>query len=498
MKLLGLNITRNGAALKITRDSAEPKTALAPVEKDLQAVDDSGRSWYRIFASPSVHESYTGAWQQNVRIDTTTALAFHAFYSCVTLISADVGKLRPKLVERDDDGIWTEFESSAFSPVLREPNHYQNYIQFKEWWTLSKLIHGNSYALKQRDQRNLVVALYLLDPCRVTPLVSDDGAVFYRLKADNLSGIKDEIVVPAREIIHDRMNCLFHPLVGQSPIFACGMAANIGLRIQNNQSYFFVNGSNPGGVLTAPGAISNETAARLKAHWDENYVGINSGKIAVVGDGLKFEPMRMSAVDSQLIEQLRWTAEVVCSCFHVPPFKIGVGPMPPYQNAEILNQIYYSDCLQSLIESMELSLDKGLGLTDVPGKVYGVELDLDGLLRMDSATQVTTLAAGVGGALYTPNEARRKLDQKPLKGGDTVYLQQQQFSIAALDERDQANPFPAAAATPAATATPAARFLLDVTSKHESDDEHLTDEERKALRRVVKSELLRLTHAQAA
>ena len=90
-------------------------------------------------------------------------------------------------------------------------------------------------------------------------------------------------------------------------------AALIGLRIQDNQSGFFVNGSNPGGVLTAPGAISNETAQRLSDHWNTEYTGEGAGKIAVLGDGLKFEPMRMSAVDSQLIEQLRWTAEVVCS-----------------------------------------------------------------------------------------------------------------------------------------------------------------------------------------
>ncbi|WP_416380911.1 hypothetical protein, partial [Klebsiella pneumoniae] len=31
--------------------------------------------------------------------------------------------------------------------------------------------------------------------------------------------------VPAREVIHDRFNCLFHPLIGLSPIYAAGLAA---------------------------------------------------------------------------------------------------------------------------------------------------------------------------------------------------------------------------------------------------------------------------------
>ena len=68
-----------------------------------------------------------------------SALAHHAVWACITLISCDIGKLRPKLVEQDDDGIWSEFESPAFSPVLRKPNDFQNYIQFKEHWALSKL-----------------------------------------------------------------------------------------------------------------------------------------------------------------------------------------------------------------------------------------------------------------------------------------------------------------------------------------------------------------------
>ena len=469
MKLLGFEINR----------------ALTVVQKQqqvLQPVDSRG-GWFRIF------EPFSGAWQRNVSLDTSTALAYHAVWACVTLISSDIGKLRPKLVEQDDDGIWTEFDSPAFSPVLRQPNHFQNYCQFKEWWTISKLVHGNTYALKQRDARGVVVKLYLLDPCRVQPLVADDGTIFYQLNSDNLSGLAQQVTVPAREIIHDRFNCIFHPLVGVSPLYACATAAQIGLRIQDNQSGFFVNGSNPGGVLTAPGAISNETAQRLSDHWNTEYTGEGAGKIAVLGDGLKFEQMRMSAVESQLIEQLRWTAEVVASCFHVPYFKIG-GPPPPYQNAEILNQIYYSDCLQSLIESMELCLDEGLGLTEVPGKTYGVELDLDGLLRMDTATQVKTLTEAIHGGLFTPNEARTKVDKKPLEGGDTVYLQQQNYSIEALHERDQDMPF----SKPAAPAVP----QLPAPKAETEEPPPETEGEKSARRRIMKSELLRLTHAHPA
>lgn len=410
MKLLGFEISR------VKKQGA------------LQTVDNRG--WYRIL------ESFTGAWQNNVEVNRDTVLTYSAVYACVSLISQDIGKMRVKLMQQMASGIWKEFTNAAHSPVLRKPNHYQTRVKFFEWWITSKLIFGNTYALKNRDQRGVVTGLYILDPSRVTVLVAPGGDVFYKLATDHLSGLEAEVIVPAREIIHDIMIALFHPLVGVSPIFACGLAATQGVNIQTNSTNFFGNMSRPSGILTAPGAISNETAVRLKTHWDENYKGEFAGKVAVLGDGLKYEPMSVNAVDSQLIEQLKWTAENVCTAFHVPPYKIGIGPMPAYNNIEALNQEYYSQCLQSLIESAEICLDEGLELPSG----YGTEFDVDALLRMDTATRYKAHSDAIGGGWLAPNEVRRKEDLDPVEGGDTPYLQVQNYSLAALNKRDQAGP----------------------------------------------------------
>lgn len=426
MQIFGLTITRTKATGQLNR------------------VDSRGAWW------PIIRESYPGAWQQNVEIRVENVMTFSAVYACVTLIATDIGKLRPKLVQQDADGIWTDADSAAFSPVLRKPNHYQTRIQFLENWTTSRLMHGNTYVLKVRDNRGVVIGLYVLDPTRCTPLVAENGEVYYELKTDALSGVKtDRVMVPAAEIIHDRMNALYHPLVGISPITACGLAAVQGLRIQDNSAIFFGNGSQPGGVLTAPNHIADATAARLKAYWDENFTGSNVGKVAVLGDGLKYEQMTMSATDSQLIEQLRWTAENVCSAFKVPPYKVGVGPAPAVNNVEALDLQYYTQTLQSPIESIELLLDEGLGMTNGPQR-YGVELEVeDGLMRMDTTSRVTaareSLAAGM-----TVNEARKKFfGFGPVPGGNTVYLQQQNYSLEALAKRDASpDPFGTKPATP--------------------------------------------------
>ena len=65
--------------------------------------------------------------------------------------------------------------------------------------------------------------------------MTPDGAVYYGLKRDDLMGLGDglpegqDLVVPAREIIHDQMLTLFHPLIGIPPLYACGLAAQQGL-----------------------------------------------------------------------------------------------------------------------------------------------------------------------------------------------------------------------------------------------------------------------------
>jgi phage portal protein BeeE len=212
----------------------------------------------------------------------------------------------------------------------------------------------------------------------------------------------------------------------------------MGLAIQQNSQNFFRNGQQPSGILTAPGAITKETAERLKTAWKTNNGGENYGNIAVVGDGLKYEPMAMTANDSQLIEQLKLSGEVVCSAFGVPPYMAQIGSAPNHNSAETMILQYYSQCLQSHIEQMELCLGEGLDLEDG----LGIEFSLDSLLRMDTPTKHKTMTDSIKGGLLTPNEGRRRIDMPPLEGGDSIYMQQQNYSLEALAKRDKKeNPF---------------------------------------------------------
>ncbi|WP_252401552.1 phage portal protein, partial [Escherichia coli] len=246
------------------------------------------------------------------------------------------------------------------------------------------------------------------------------------------------------EVIHDRFNCFFHPLIGLPPVYAAGLAATQGHHIQENSTSFFRNGGRPSGVIEIPGSITEENAKKLKSNWDSGYTGENAGKTAILSNGAKYNPTTFSPVDAQTVEQLKMTAEIVCSVFRVPAYKIGVGQPPSSDNVEALEQQYYSQCLQTLIESIELLLDEALET----GENESTEFDVTTLLRMDSERRMKTLGDAVKNTLLTPNEARKRENLPPLAGGDALYLQQQNYSLEALSRRDaREDPFASAGKT---------------------------------------------------
>jgi len=433
----------------------------------LQIPDSSSRGgWW-----PLIREAFPGAWQQNVETPLCSVLQHPTVFACITLIAGDMAKMRWDLTQHIGNDVWTPIEVAAFSPVLRKPNHYQTDFQFREHWTISKLIYGNTYVLKQRDLRGLVTALHVLDPCRVRPLVAPDGSVFYELKADTLAQQpQDVVIVPAREIIHDHFNELFHPLVGISPLFAAGIPAMLGLKIETSSTAFFANGSMPGGILYVPGVLDQTKADDLKSRWDTNYGGANQGTVAVLPDGMKFEPVLAGRADqSQLSEQWTAASQAIATAFHVPFYMVG-GPPPPYNNPQAQSVDYLARCLQPLIVAMETGMDDGLGLTPdrINGTQYGIQLKTSDLLLMDTLTMMTVLKDGTSAGLLSPNEGRAQLNYPPVSGGESPLMQQQNFTLEAL-ARQNAPPAPGTPAAPPAdtadTADAADQAELDASTQ---------------------------------
>jgi HK97 family phage portal protein len=398
------------------------------------AVGQSGPWW------PIVREPYTGAWQLNDPLTTESALSNASVFGVVSGIAQDLSKIAPPLLlERDDNGFWGETENPAYSPVLRRPNRYQTDQQFLEQWALSRLLTGNCYVLKNYDERGVVNQLDILNPARVKTLVAPDGSVYYELQADDLAGISNTeppVVIPARDIIHDRYNCLYHRLQGMSPLYAAAAAIGQASAIASSSTTHFAKGGRVGGFLIAPTKMDPASAARLEAHLAEK--AQSGSNIIVAENGMKFEPFAATAVNSQLIEQLGWTEDKICEVYRMPISILNSSKQPPYANAEASMLQYKSLCLEPHMTAIAKTLGYGLNLPTY----LKLEFDDTLLIWMDTQTR-TQAAQGAITSGMSPNEVRETYyGLGPVSGGELPYLQQQNWPIAKLADRSVEAPAP--------------------------------------------------------
>jgi HK97 family phage portal protein len=385
---------------------------------------------------PSPHEPFLGAWQRNLSncAGATSLLAFSAVYACVNVISSDIGKLPLRIHRRKPNGGSEIVDKHPADLLFYRPNQYQTRLDFIQQLMTSVLLAGNAYVYLVRDSRGVINEMHLLNPSYVTPLVAEDGSVYYQLSRSQshlLTKIQDgdRWIIPARDIMHHRVMTIDHPLVGVSPMFAASMSAAVGANITAQSQHFFQNAARPAGILTAPGRIEKDLAERLKLDWETNYGRNGQGRTAVLGSGLEWKPLTMTAVDAQLIEQLRWSIEDVARVFRVPTFLLGDLTKASYRNSEQMMRTYYSGCLSYHLESLEARLDHTFGLaTDV----YA-EFDVATLLRTEMDVRFTAYQSALASGWLSINDVRAKEGEARLEGGDEPLVQMQYvpLSIAA-------------------------------------------------------------------
>jgi len=425
-----------------------------------------------------------GEWQMRQRSFSTDALAsFSAVYACVQIISEDLSKLPINFYDLLPDGTRKINSRYPTNALMRKPNPYQNRIQFVQNFVVSYLMKGNTFVLLRYDNRNLVTRMDILDPDKVTMYIAQDGSIFYKIGIQPLAGINESITVPARYILHHRLIMSpSYPMVGVTPIYAAAASTQNGQQILSNSQQFFGNAARPGGYLTAPQRISDETANRLRNDWDSSYSSGRAGKTAVLGEGLEFKPVTMTYVDSQLIEQLRWSIEDVARVFRVPPFMIGDLSKTSFRNTEQLTRTYLNGCLSYHIESIEASFDD---VFEFDGTME-TEFDLDELLRSEMDLRYEAYSKALLGGWQTINEVRLKEGMQPIENGDEPLVQSQLRPLSVVAEMEEQPTVPAATAGTPSDA-PDQPDTTDPADTEDDQEETSIDAER--LRRLLNNKL---------
>jgi HK97 family phage portal protein len=389
-----------------------------------------------------------GTWQRNLNSNYLgqELIAFSAVYACINNIAADVSKL-PAMVYAVDTrtGAKTPQREDYYVQLMNAPNGYQTHSDFMYAFVQSYLFQGNTYAYCKRNRRDEITSMHVLNPYRTTPLIADDGAIYYRCTEDFLAGLAPGQVVPARDMIHHRLPLLpGYSLIGVTPIFAAAASSAVGLKILQNSQQFFAQNARPSGMLVSDVKIADPEAARLKQEWDAAYSGAGIGKTALLSGGLKWEPLTITAQDAQLIEQLRWSVEDVGRVFRVPSFMLGDTSKVSYRNTEQLVRAYLTNCLDYHIKAIEERFQAAFEFDSG----YEFKLDLSAMLRTEIDVRYQAYQQALNSGWQSINEVRAQEGLEPIDGGEVPRVQMQYVPID-REVVPQAPPIPQPGAGPA-------------------------------------------------
>lgn len=419
-------------------------------EPPLTAKDAPGARWFWPTTGGAGDMGPPGTWQRNLNptSDPSILVAFSAVYACVQRIASDMGKLPIRIVEIDPNTLeQVDLSEDPFEKLMRQPNGYQSRVDFIQTLMCSTLLQGNGVAWMRRNGRNEPIELHPWDWRTVEPRIGDDGSIFYKLGPNKFAGFNNGFVAPARDVIHHRMPMASaYPLHGVTPIYAAAASGSLGLRVLQQSQQFFGNMARPSGVLSSDNNIDKDTAEDIRGRWRNNYREGGIGDTAVLGFGLKWQSVTLSAIDAQLIEQLRFSVEDVCRVFMVPTFLVGDTSKVTYRNSEQLARAYLQGCLGYHVEALQERLNLAFDF----GTRFKILFDLDALLKTELDQRFAAYQNAKG--ILSPNEIRALEGYGPKKGGDEPLRQMQDIPLSMASP--PALPAPAPAVAPAADNTP--------------------------------------------
>ena len=333
--------------------------------------------------------------------------------------------------------------TSALSRLLRAPNAYQTPSDFLVHLIRSLLYTGNSYWIAQRNDRQEVEALHWTDPrsCRVREIRVQGqvfSEIFYEIGDNpllNLASLSDNsLVVPARDVLHVKLDTRRNPLIGETWLSALGPDLATDAAIHNSAATFSGNMSRPSGVLTTDLQIKQPDVEALRARWNEQAKGLNAGGVPILTHGLKFQPISISNQDAQIIEQQKLTDQKIASVFGVPAILLGINDTATQKSTETIMAEWLASGLGFLINHIEQAFDAFIGLSALPAGREWTEFDTRVLLRSMFKDRIDGLARGVQGGIYSPNEARLLEGLPEAKDGDEPRVQQQVVPLSAWDK----------------------------------------------------------------
>lgn len=348
-----------------------------------------------------------------VRVTTDSAMRVSAVWACVRIRGEDIGKLPVILYRRlSNGGRERVIDHPAAQLVRGRPNKRQTQFEFRSGMQQMLDLHGNAYAFKEINGAGQVVALWPLDPRKVTIIEAADGSLFYRYETGD--------PIPDYRMIHLR-GFSFDGKCGVSPIHYHRESVGLALAAEQYGAAFFGNNATPSGALKVKQVLSPESAALLRADFEKKHKGaLNAHNLAIFDGDMEWMATGMNNTDAQWIETRKMQLGEIARIYRMPPHKIGDLERATFTNIEHQGLEYVVDCLMSEAVRWEQVLSAAL-LTEQEQRSLYFEFLFDGLLRGDAKSRAEAYQLAFRTGRMSANEIRALENMAPVEGGDTYF-----------------------------------------------------------------------------
>ena len=367
---------------------------------------------------------YMGGSTSGKTVTERSAMQMTAVYSCVRILAEAIAGL-PLHVYRynSDGGKEKAIDHSLYLILHDEPNPEMSSFVFRETLMTHLLLWGNAYAQIIRNSKGEVVALYPLMPNKMSVDRDENGQLYYQYlrSIDEVGGKSETVILKPADVLHIP-GLGFDGLVGYSPIAMAKNAIGLAIATEEYGSKFFANGAAPSGVLEHPGTIKDPQ--RVREAWQSQFGGSqNSGKIAVLEEGMKYTPISISPEQAQFLETRKFQINEIARIFRVPPHMVGDLEKSSFSNIEQQSLEFVKYTLDPWVIRWEQSIMRTL-LTPEEKKSYFVKFNLEGLLRGDYQSRMNGYATARQNGWMSANDIREleNLDRIPAEAGGDLYL----------------------------------------------------------------------------
>jgi HK97 family phage portal protein len=350
-----------------------------------------------------------------VSVTITTAMRVSAVYACVNVLAGTFACVPWVTYKRLEKGKDRATKHNLYNKLHMRPNPYQSSSVFRSAAMAHALLHGNAYAEIEFDSAGLPVALWQLPPWRVKLLCTGKQEPFYQVTLPD--GHQQNL--PPYRMWH-LMGLSTDGMTGMSVIGQGRETIGLSIATQSFGADYFANGTNTGGFIELPHALTKERGDSFKEDLRDKYAGMGkTHRLMLLEEGMKYTKIGIPPNDSQFIESMQFLIEDVARMFHVPLHMIGHLLRSTNNNIEHQGIEYVVHTMNPWFVNCEQ--ETNYKLFGDSGEYFS-EFLVDGLLRGDSAARSAFYNAMFQMGAFSPNMILEKENMNPVEGGDEHFV----------------------------------------------------------------------------